>query len=201
MFDGQAKAILDPWLDAAGRFLARRGITADLVTLIGFTLAAAAAIAIGLRFFMAGLLLVVLSRVCDGLDGAVARASKTTDFGGFLDIVLDFGFYGLIPLAFAIADPSRNAVPASVLIWSFYVNGGSFLAFAAISEKRGLAPDERGKKSFLFTTGLTEAGETIAAFVAMCLFPSMFPVIACVFAAAVTYTAAIRIFRARRTFS
>ena len=46
MFDGQAKAILDPWLDAVGRFLARRGITADLVTLIGFILAVAAAIAI-----------------------------------------------------------------------------------------------------------------------------------------------------------
>jgi len=201
LIDSQAKRILDPALDSIGRFLARRGLTADLMTLIGFALAVAAAIAIGLRFFIPGLFLILLSRVCDGLDGAIARATKTTDFGGFLDIVLDFGFYGLIPLAFAIADPSRNAVPACVLLLSFYVNGGSFLAFAVISEKRGLAPEERGRKSFLFTTGLTEAGETLVAFVAMCLFPSLFPLFAWFFAAAVIYTAAMRIFRARRMFS
>ena len=53
-----------------------------------------------------------MSRLFDGLDGAVARASTKTDRGGFLDIVLDFAFYGAIPLGFVLADPAGNAVAA-----------------------------------------------------------------------------------------
>ena len=34
---------------------------------------------------------------------SVARLSKASDAGGFLDISLDFLFYASIPLAFAIA--------------------------------------------------------------------------------------------------
>ena len=49
-----------------------------------------------------GLILIFIGRICDGLDGAVAKQTKQTDFGGFLDIVLDFAFYGMIPLAFAL---------------------------------------------------------------------------------------------------
>ena len=69
------------------------------------------------------------SRVLDGLDGATARASRLTDRGGFLDIVFDFIFYGAIPLAFALRDPGANALAAAVLLFSFYVNGASFLAY------------------------------------------------------------------------
>jgi phosphatidylglycerophosphate synthase len=200
VIDGPAKRFLDPALDALGRFLARAGVTANAVTLTGFALALAAAALIAFELYLAGLAFILASRLCDGLDGAVARATQRTDFGGYLDIVLDFGFYGLIPFAFAIADPAANAVAACVLLLSFYVNGGSFLAYATLAEKRGLSGEARGSKSFLFSTGLAEAGETLAAFVAMCLFPSWFSVLAGVFAALVFYTAAVRIFRAWRSF-
>jgi phosphatidylglycerophosphate synthase len=200
VIDGPFRKLLDPALDAVGRWLARAGVTANAVTLAGFALAGIAAFLIAFQLYLAGLAFILLSRLCDGLDGAVARATQRTDFGGYLDIVLDFGFYGLIPLAFAFADPAANAVAAGILLLSFYVNGGSFLAFAAIAEKRGFSGEARGTKSFLFSTGLAEAGETLAAFVAMCLFPSWFPVLAGVFAAMVFYTAAVRVFRAWRSF-
>ncbi|MEK1934128.1 MAG: CDP-alcohol phosphatidyltransferase family protein, partial [Pararhizobium sp.] len=105
MLDGHFRKRLDPWLDRAGETLARRSISANTVTITGFLLGLAAAIAIVLDAFAWGFILIGTSRICDGLDGAVARATKKTDFGGFLDIVLDFALYGLIPFAFILADP------------------------------------------------------------------------------------------------
>jgi phosphatidylglycerophosphate synthase len=200
MIDNSIRKRIDPWLDRAGRWLAARGVPADGVTLAGFVLAAIAAALIAQQFWLVGLLFIVLSRLCDGLDGAVAKATQRTDFGGYIDIVLDFAFYGLIPLAFAVAQPQENAVAAAVLLLSFYVNGASFLAFAVIAEKRGLDEHERGAKSFLFSTGLAEAGETLAVFAAMCLFPAWFPQLAYGFAAVVFFTAFSRIAMARRSF-
>jgi len=200
MLDGKAKFYLDPYLARMGRLLAGFGITANHLTIAGFVLGVAAASMIGLGHFIAGLILMLLSRLCDGLDGAVARALKPSDFGGFLDIVLDFAFYGAIPFGFVIADPGANAVAGSALILAFYINGASFLAYAVMAEKRALRGEDRGKKSLYFTTGLAEASETLAVFVAMCLFPAWFAILAWVFALICLYTAFSRIMLAARTF-
>lgn len=193
MLDGRLKPLIDPFLDRFGRRCAAMGISANHVTVAGLALGLIGAAMIIQQWYLAAALIIILSRICDGLDGAVARASTPTDFGGYLDIVLDFVFYGAIPLAFIIADPSRNAVAGAVLIFSFYVNGASFLAFAIMAEKRKLVTEQRGKKSFFFTTGLAEAFETYAVFVAFCLFPGQFPVIAWAFAIVCFYTATARI--------
>jgi len=200
MLDGWARTRIDPALDRAGRGIARLGVTANTVTVAAFLVGVAAFAAISLEAYLAGLLLLLASRLGDGLDGAVARHSARTDFGGFLDIVLDFAFYGLIPLGFVMADLAANATAGAVLILSFYVNGASFLAYAVMAEKRGLSSDARGQKSLSFTTGLAEATETIAFFAAFCLFPAWFPALAAIFAALCFYTALSRIVIAGRTF-
>lgn len=200
MLDNPAKKVLDPVLNRIGHQLAALGVSANHVTFAGFGTGMAAALAIANNLLIVGLVLILLSRLMDGLDGAVARATQKTDLGGYLDIVLDFGFYGMIPLAFAFADPQNNALSAAILLLSFYFNGASFLAFAVMAEKRGLAEDARASKSFLFTTGLAEASETLAVFVAMCLFPAAFAWIAGFFSAIVFYTALSRIVQAARTF-
>jgi phosphatidylglycerophosphate synthase len=160
-----------------------------------------AALAIAFHWFWLGLLLLLISRLADGLDGSLAKITQSSDFGGYLDIVLDFAFYGAIPLGFVLADPSNNAVAGAVLIFSFYVNGASFLAFSTIAEKRKLVTDARGAKSIYFTTGLAEATETIAVFVLMCLFPGWFAILAWIFAAICFYTTLSRIILARSMFS
>lgn len=200
MLDGWFRTRLDPVLDAAGVRLARAGISANAVTCAAFAAGAAGAAAVACQHFGLGLVLILLSRLGDGLDGAVARASRRTDLGGYLDIVLDFAFYGLIPLAFVIADSAANGVAGAVLIAAFYANGASFLAYAIMAEKRGLTSDARGEKSLFFTTGLAEATETIAVFTAFCLFPGWFPPIAYAFAVVTVYTTISRIMLARRTF-
>ena len=200
MLDGTAKAQIDPYLTRMGNGMARLGISADMVTWGGFVIGAAAGLAIAWQFYLAGLALLLVSRLADGLDGAVARATRKTDLGGYLDIVLDFAFYGLIPLGFVFADPGANALAGAVLIFSFYVNGSSFLAYAIMAEKRGMDTEQRGAKSLYFTTGLAEATETLAMFAACCLFPGQFAVIAWVFAVICFYTAASRIVLAIKMF-
>jgi phosphatidylglycerophosphate synthase len=193
MLDGLVRRIIDPPLDGIGRRLARARVSADLLTALGLACGLAAAAAIAARADVAGLALLLLGRLLDGLDGATARASRHTDRGGFLDIVFDFVFYGAVPLAFAVRDPGQNGLPAAVLLFTFYVNGASFLAFAAVAAKRGLESRIRGLKSIYFTVGLAEGTETILAFVAMILAPAFFPIIAYGFAGLTAMTAITRI--------
>ncbi|PKO30201.1 MAG: hypothetical protein CVU36_09575 [Betaproteobacteria bacterium HGW-Betaproteobacteria-9] len=193
MLDKAIQRALRPLMTQAARGLVRLGVGADAISFTGFALGMAAAAAIAFQHFLPGLALLLLSRLMDGLDGAVARATRPTDRGGFLDITLDFLFYAAIPLAFAIADPATNALPAAVLLAAFIGTGSSFLAFAIVAEKRRLQSVAFPDKSFYFLGGLTEATETIAAFAAMCLWPQWFPQIACGFAGLCAITIALRI--------
>jgi phosphatidylglycerophosphate synthase len=200
LLDGAARRLLDPTLDRLGATLARAGVTADQVTYAGFLIGIGAAVVIPFHLYWLALLLILVSRLCDGLDGAVARHTVKTDRGGFLDIVLDFAFYGGIPLGFVIADPAANAIAGATLIFSFYVNGATFLAYAVMAERRKLTTEARGSKSLYFTTGLAEATETIAVFCLFCLFPAAFPLLAYIFAALTFVTAGARIVLAVKAF-
>jgi phosphatidylglycerophosphate synthase len=200
MLDGVAQRLIAPALEPVGARLARSGVSADQITWAGFLIGLAAAAAVVADLYLFGLTLIMASRLCDGLDGAVARVTTKSDRGGFLDIALDFIFYGLIPLAFVLARPEANAVAGAVLIFSFYLNGATFLAYAVIAERRGLSTQARGQKSLYFTTGLAEATETILVFCLFCLFPSAFAPIAYLFAALTFVTAAGRVLLAIRVF-
>jgi len=201
MLDGEVRKLINPVLDGIGARLAAVGIRANTVTIAGGVIGLLAAVAIAFHFYLGGLVLLLASRLCDGLDGAIAKATRPTDFGGYLDIVLDFIFYGAIPLGFIIADPAANAVAGGVLIFSFYVNGSTFLAFAILAERHDMISNIRGDKSLYFTTGLAEGTETIAVLSSFCLFPGAFPVVAYIFAAVCFYTALSRIVLAGRLFS
>ncbi|MBW6506692.1 MAG: CDP-alcohol phosphatidyltransferase family protein [Rhodobacteraceae bacterium] len=171
--------------------LAARGISADQITLAGFVVGVLAVPALAFGQFWLALVLIAANRLADGLDGAVARMRGPTDRGAFLDIALDFLFYALVPLGFAMADPA-NALPAAVLIAAFVGTGSSFLAFAAIAAKRGISAAAYPRKGLYYLGGLTEGTETIALFVAMCLWPAAFPVFAYIFAAACALTTLTR---------
>lgn len=193
MLDRAIQQVLKPVLTRMARVLVRLGVGADALSFFGFAIGMAAAASIAFQQWVAGLVLLLLSRLMDGLDGAVARATQPTDRGGFLDITLDFVFYAAIPLAFAVTDPAQNALPAAVLLASFISTGSSFLAFAIVAAQRGLTSTALPDKSFYFLGGLTEATETLAAFVAMCLWPQWFAPIAYGFAALCAITTVLRI--------
>ena len=201
MLDASARRLIDPPLNAAGRWLAARGITPNGVTLIGLGIGLIAAAMIAGGAPTLALLPLLLSRIADGLDGAVARASRKTDYGGYLDIACDFLFYGAVPLAFVFLDPAANAVAGAFLIASFYFNGTSFLGFAIMAEKRKMETSAQGSKSLYFSNGLLEGTETIVFFVLLCLFPQHFAPLAWIFGALCYLTAALRLWAARSVFT
>ncbi|WP_170371987.1 CDP-alcohol phosphatidyltransferase family protein [Ruegeria arenilitoris] len=200
MFDAQIRPIIDPALNAQGRFLARLGFTANQVTLIGLALGLVAAglIVAGATYW--ALVPLLLSRLADGLDGAVARARGGTDFGGYLDITCDFLFYGAIPFAFILADPASNGVAGAFLLLSFYFNGTSFLGFSLLADRHGLKTDARGQKALYFSGGLLEGAETIGFLVLLCLVPDAFAALAWIFGSLCFLTAIFRIVLAARSF-
>ncbi len=200
MLDRQATALIKPLVQACAGLLLRAGMRADSITWAALAIGLLAALLISQQQYLTGLALILLSRLGDALDGAVARATQATDRGGFLDIALDFIFYASIPLAFAFADPARNALPAAVLLAAFIGTGSSFLAFATIAAKRGMSSSDYPDKSFYFLGGLTEATETLLCFAAMCLWPQHFPVLAWVFAGLCALTTATRIWWGYRSF-
>ncbi len=201
MLDGMMREVIDAPLNRGGRWLAARGTSADIVTLLGLVLGLGAAGLIWAGW--SGLAVAVplmASRLADGLDGAVARARGKTDFGGYLDIVCDFAFYGAVPLAFVLRDPGANAVAGSVLLFSFYVNAATFLGYAILAERHGLETRNRGEKSLYFTAGLMEGTETILCFLIFVLWPPLFVPVAWVFAGLCLVTAAARVLLAARAF-
>jgi phosphatidylglycerophosphate synthase len=200
MFDAALRPLIDPPLNALGRRVARTGLTADQVTLAGLVagLATAGLIALGLTIL--ALVPLLVSRFLDGLDGAVARATRKTDFGGTLDFTCDVAFYGAVPLAFVVLDPAANGVAGAFLLVAFYINAATFLGYAVLAERHRMTSHRHGAKTLYFTGGLAEGTETIAVFAAMCLWPAAFPWLAWGFGAICLVTAVSRLLIARAAF-
>ena len=201
MLDGLMRNVMDAPLNRGGIWLARRGASANQVTLTGLFLGllSAGLVAAGLSGLVVAVPLLA-SRMADGLDGAVARARGKSDFGGYLDIVCDFAFYAAIPLAFVLRDPGANGAAGAFLLFSFYVNGATFLGYAILAAKRGMETTSRGEKSLYFTAGLLEGTETILFLLLIVLWPGLFVPAAWVFGALCLVTAGARVALALRSF-
>jgi phosphatidylglycerophosphate synthase len=158
------------------------GVRADQVTITGFLLGIVALPLLASQQYTWALVFILLNRVLDGIDGEVARLTIATDRGAFLDIALDFVFYATIPLGFALANVTENALAAAVLLAAFVGTGSSFLAFSLMAQKRKLQAQKFPSKGLYYLGGLTEGTETIAVFVAFCLWPNLFTPLAYGFA-------------------
>jgi phosphatidylglycerophosphate synthase len=199
MFDAALRRLIDPPLNRGAHWLAKSGLSATALTIVGALVGMSAAIAIIQQHFVTGLALIMANRIFDGFDGAVARINGPTEFGGYLDTLADFLFYVSIPAAFSLTDYG-NLFPAVLLVASFTLTAVSFLSFAAIAARSGHNDGTHGPKAFIYSTGLMEGGETIAFFVLFCLFPTYFPELALLFASLCMVTVAQRIALAAKTF-
>lgn len=198
MLDPVLRRLIDPPLNRIGAWLAAKGVSANGASLTGLAIGLLAVPALAHGRYDLALLAILLNRLVDGLDGPIARQSKPTPFGGYLDIMCDMAFYAAVPLGFALASPA-NAVAAAALLASFVCTGASFLGRAILAIQIGETDDgRRGRKSFFHAAGLIEGSETIAAFGLFCLFPTAFPWLAGLFAALCFWTAAVRVIEAYR---
>lgn len=199
MFDAALRRLIDPPLNRSAGWLAKTGFSANALTIVGAATGLAAAVAISQQQLTAALALIILNRVLDGVDGAVARINGPTEFGGYLDTLADYLFYVSVPVAFGWAT-TDNQLPALLLVASFTLTAISFLGFAAIAARSGRNDGAHGPKAFIYSTGLMEGGETIAFFMLFCLFPLQFPTLAVIFAILCLATVCQRVMLAAQSF-
>jgi phosphatidylglycerophosphate synthase len=201
MLDPLLRRWIDPSLTRAGAWLARRDMSANAFSVAGLAIGLAAVPLLAWGRYDMALVVILLNRLIDGLDGAIARHKGGSSFGGYLDIMCDMGFYAAVPIGFALARPD-NALWAALLLASFVCTASSFLGRAVLAAERS-EPDDgaRGAKSFFHAAGIVEGTETIIAFVLFCLFPAAFPWLAGIFAALCFWTAAARVVNAWRSGS
>ena len=191
MLDTRMRAALGPALDSAGRRLARAGVSPTALTGAGWAAGAGACAATALRAWPAALVLWLANRLLDGLDGPTARASgRSSDAGGFLDIVADFSVYAGIILGLAIAVPQAR-LACVALLTAYYISGTAFLALSSLAERRRVRLGD--DRSLRFVGGLAEGTETIAVYILLFLLPGHAVLITWAFTAVVAVTAAQRV--------
>jgi phosphatidylglycerophosphate synthase len=201
MFDRYFRALKDRLLMPVARALGPR-LPPNAITWTAFAVGMASAVAIlaDRRSLAVGLWL--LNRALDGLDGTQARAhERESDFGAYLDIVLDFVVYAAIPAALVAATPADELTLAGLLLLaSFYVNAASWMYLAAILEKRNAGAAARGElTSVTMPPGVIGGTETLLFYLAFLLLPSYTAELFYVMAALVLTNVGMRLWWARRT--
>lgn len=175
-------------------------VAPEHITLLGFTLGLVGVGFIAAGMYSWGLVFWLLNRTLDGLDGVVARLREhQSDWGGYLDIVLDFVIYALVPSAMVVADPSVSAgLALALLLSSFYLNSASWMYLSALLEKRRHTQDQRFT-SISMPAGLVEGAETVAFYTLFLLFPNLKVTLFSLMAVMVLLTAGQRLWWAGRT--
>lgn len=156
------------------KLLIKFKISANSITFIGFVVGLLAINFLAIENYGAALLCILLNRLCDILDGAVAKASKVTDFGIFFDATLDYIFYAGVIFGFAIANPAQNAVAAAFLLFAFASSACSLLAYAVIAHQSKLPTCPQVNESPFYLGGWAQGFETFVTLVVLCVVPRLF---------------------------
>ena len=93
MLDSAMRRLIDPPLNAAAAAIGTK-ISANQITIGGFLLGLVCCYAVVQGMFVAALIFLLLNRLADGLDGAVARQTAPSALGAYIDIVSDFLLWG-----------------------------------------------------------------------------------------------------------
>lgn len=198
MFDEVVRRELPAWLAPSARVVARLGVTPNSVSLAGALLGVMAGVLVARNHATIGIVLWLLSRVLDGLDGILARQSGTTSaFGGYLDITLDMAAYSAMLMGFALIHPEGGWVWSMVLVGYLMVTTTT-LALSSLLEKLQVLRGASNNRSLQFTPGFAEAGETTVVYVLLVLAPSWAVPIAWVWTAVCFATVIQRTILAKR---
>lgn len=180
MIDAQLNKFLKPTLNKIAKQFIKFGFKANFVTFLGGGFGLCSFYFIVNSLFINALIFLFLNRLCDGIDGAIARLTIETDIGAFYDIIFDFIFYSLFPIAFIFVD-IKNSYCVCFLILSFVATQTTFLASAWIVEKNKILISDNHNKSFYYSGGIAEGFETIICFTLMLLFYEFIDYIAYIF--------------------
>ena len=199
VFDAFLRGLKDWLLRPIARVVGTR-IHPNVITISAWLVGLLAAVAAGRSDFHSALGLWLANRVLDGFDGTLSRVTGTqTDFGGYLDIVLDFSVYAMVVVGLVIGNHTWPTTGAgSVLIATFYVNAASWMYLAAILEKRESGATATGEDTTVtMPPGFIAGTETFVFYVLFLLFPANLPLLFTVMSIGVVATIVQRIAWAR----
>lgn len=199
MFDSHLRSALGPALDTGARWLDLAWVTPNRLTALNLVAGLGSAALAATQHWTLALIMWLLCRLADGLDGPLARrragnSSPGSGQGGFWDICADFIVYGATVIGVAIGASAAFDVPLLpflLVLFAYYINGAAFLAFSSIATKEGRALDDGRSLSFL--GGLAEGAETVLVHSLWLIFPAAAVYIAAVWALLVCLSAAQRI--------
>jgi phosphatidylserine synthase len=180
MIDALIRPYIAPPLDNAAKKIAQGGISANMLTVIGFALGFVGCFLVGMHTYTAGLLFLLLALLFDGLDGAVARATQSTELGAYLDMMSGVILFAAFPFFFMLSAPEHSMATA-ILLLTFLMMGMANLAYDYFAMKKGAAPAK---------SGLVETGEMSVFVVLCCLYPAGFSFFAAALAL-ISLTAAV----------
>ena len=177
MFDRQIQKFTQkPLVVIAKIFL--KLIKPNHMTILGFIFGLFMCVFVFFQFYLSALILLMLNRLCDGLDGTMARLTIPAPLGGYLDIVFDFTIYSGFVLAFGLSN-SNYTIISMILLFLYIGTGTTFLAKAALQSQLDKIPesselDNELPKSFYYASGIIEGTETIVYMVLCLLLPNFY---------------------------
>lgn len=161
-------------IDKFGKALNKIGVSANVVSVTGFIIGLSAINFLAMGMFGYALLCILINRLLDAVDGAIAKYAGVSSFGVFLDAALDYIFYAGVILGFALANPEQNAVAAVFLMFGFTAAAATLLSYGVIAYRYNAPQQPEVKQSPFYLGGFAQGAETLLAFVVLCLVPGWF---------------------------
>lgn len=187
MFDSSLRR----FKDQVGTPLARRmsRVSPIFISMFALVVGLLSAYSAYKQQYILALLLWLFNRILDGLDGLIARLhQRQSDFGGYVDILIDFVIYAALPLGLVAGSPTtEHYLALSILLAVFYINTASWMYLAAILEKRA-AHDTDTQTTIVMPAGIIGGFETIIAYGIFLLLPMYITALFSIFATLVFIT-------------
>lgn len=196
MFDRSIQRLIQKPLSFLGKFLLKI-FQPNQITFIGFFFGIVMCFLIFIHSYFLAILFLFLNRLCDGLDGVMARQTSPSPLGAYLDIILDFIIYAAFVLVFSLEN-QINLLTGVFLLFTYICTGTTFLTQAIIQPQLDYSQQQDNTedgipKSFIYASGLIEGTETIF-FMFLCLImPKAFPILGFLFSVLCLITAIARI--------
>ena len=197
MFDRSIQRLTQKPLSILGKFLLKI-FKPNQITIIGFFFGIVMCFLIFIHSYLLAILFLFINRLCDGLDGVMARQTSPSPLGAYLDIILDFIIYAAFVLVFSLQN-EINLLTGVFLLFSYICTGTTFLTQAIIQPQLDYSQQDHDHikdeipKSFIYASGLIEGSETIF-FMFICLIlPKAFPILGFLFGMLCLITAIARV--------
>lgn len=163
LFTGDERARIKRIGEPIALLLGRLGFSPDALTVVGFGIVLAAAVAAAAGQWVLTALILIFGTLFDGLDGTLARATgKTSDFGAFLDSTMDRAGEAVIYAGIA-AGAAVNGKTEVIGLATLALGTGSLVSYVrARGEGLGVCANigiaQRAERAAVLIVGLLAGG-------------------------------------------